>query len=62
MQSIRQEFPFRIIQNTLSASSLLPANEVIEKVMVDLKRAERLLKASDPVIEFGPRNKIPKMV
>lgn len=41
---------------SVSASSLLPANKVIEKVMVDLKEAERLLKASDPIIEFGPRN------
>lgn len=41
---------------SVSASSLLPANEVIEKVMTDLKEAEILLKEVDPIIEFGPRN------
>lgn len=41
---------------SISASSLLPADQVIEKILGDLKLAEDLLKQSDPIIESGPQN------
>lgn len=37
------------------ASNILPASEVIDNVLEDLKQAEKLL-ANDPVITEGPRN------
>lgn len=37
----------------LSASDLLPASEVVEKVITDLQEAERRLQ-TDPIIEQGP--------
>ena len=41
---------------SISASSLLPAEQVVEKILEDLKLAEELLENSDPVIELGPQN------
>jgi len=38
----------------VKALDLLPANEVIVKIIRDLDEAERLLAATDPVIEKGP--------
>lgn len=41
---------------SISASSLLPADQVVTKILNDLKIAEDLLKESDPIIELGPQN------
>ena len=41
---------------SISATSLLPATQVVEKVLKDLDEAERLLGESDPIIEEGPQN------
>ncbi len=41
---------------SISASSLLPAEQAIEKVLSDLKLAEELLENADPIIELGPQN------
>ena len=41
---------------SISATSILPANQVIEKILNDLKTAEDLLQKSDPIIENGPQN------
>ena len=41
---------------SISASSLLPADQVVKRILDDLKTAEDLLKESDPIIESGPQN------
>lgn len=41
---------------SISASSLLTAEQVIGKVLEDLEAAEELLEAADPIIQYGPQN------
>lgn len=41
---------------SISAGSLLPGNQVIEKILGDLSEAERLLEKADPIIKAGPQN------
>lgn len=41
---------------SISASSILPADQVIAKVLKDLETAEALLEESDPIIVSGPGN------
>jgi len=43
---------------TVSPSPLLPANEVITKILNDLDNAESLLKESDPILVDGPQNDV----
>lgn len=50
-----ESIPYNI-RYSISAGSLLPAEQVMEKVLGDLKLAEELLKKSDPIIELGPQN------
>lgn len=50
-----ESIPYNV-RYSISATSLLPADQVIEKVLQDLKWAEELLEKSDPVIELGPQN------
>ena len=50
-----ESIPYNV-KYAISATSLLPANEVIEKILMDLDEAERLLEDADPIIEFGPQN------
>lgn len=41
---------------SISASSILPAEEVIGKILKDLEMAEGLLEESDPIVVSGPGN------
>lgn len=50
-----ESIPYNL-RYSISAGSLLPAEQVIEKVLADLSEAENLLKDSDPIIESGPQN------
>ena len=50
-----ESIPYNV-KYSISATSLLPANEVVEKILADLDEAEHLLKNVDPIIEFGPQN------
>ncbi len=42
----------------VSVSSLLPANQLVEKVLNDLTQAEQLLLSADPIIQNGPLNSV----
>ena len=50
-----ESIPYNV-KYSISATSLLPANEVVEKILADLDEAEHLLENVDPIIEFGPQN------
>lgn len=43
---------------SVSATGLLPARQVLEKVIGDLTQAENILKQYDPIIEKGPLMKV----